>query len=338
MKMSEDTAAYVQSQGRQLYETTKPDSGLGPLEVLPGVWKSTGFGWNMIALPFAAQNAPPFRVLVNQYDEVLKFSLVDKAVPNRGITRTTPRAEEDQLLVTLDYEQSIRQVAADDFPVSGKAGGAGLAIHHEPGLWLYMINHAEGEVDVGRLATIPHGNAVLALGTSNVVEKTDTSTLIPSISGLPLGIGNPDINDPTNGYLAPYRHYRNTPFKGTVTDSGFPGFDPSNPSVLLQLALQGLNVRRTTVLHVDSNTPTGGIHNIPFIVRQADARRMVSTFWIHELNDLDRHGQPRFVMQYLQDVALDFFPRTDGQDGLIRWPHISINTLERQNFDPFTVP
>ena len=28
-------------------------------------------------------------------------------------------------------------------------------------------------------------------------------------------------------------------------------------------------------------------------------------------------------------VLLDFFPRRDGMPGLIRWPHISVNTMER---------
>jgi hypothetical protein len=28
-------------------------------------------------------------------------------------------------------------------------------------------------------------------------------------------------------------------------------------------------------------------------------------------------------------VMLDFFPRRDGQDGLIRWPHVSINVMEK---------
>jgi hypothetical protein len=93
--------------------------------------------------------------------------------------------------------------------------------------------------------------------------------------------------------------------------------------------LQGVSVKRTTVLAVDTAVQTGGISNIPFVVQQADAQRMVSTFWIHELNDADAMGNPRFLLQYLQDVALDFLPRTDGQPGLIRWPHISINTLEK---------
>lgn len=330
MKMDSKDVYALESGGRQIYEAHAPDPQLGPLAPLPGKWVSKGRGWNMIALPFAAAGAPPFRLLVNQYDEDLEFTLVDKAVPNRGIT-APPTAEKDQLIVTLDYQQVIRQAAADDFPVSNKAGAAGLPIHHEPGLWLYMTNHVDNDIDVGRLATIPHGNSVLALGTSDVLDNPDTSTLIPDISGLPIGLASNDITDTNNRYLAPYRHYDTNPFKGTLAgDPGFVGFNPVNPNVLLKLALQGLNVKRTTVLAVDSDTPTAGIVNIPFVEQQADAARMVSTFWIHELHDLDAKGKPRFVLQYLQDVSLDFLPRTDGQPGLIRWPHISINTLEKE--------
>lgn len=320
----------MRSRGRSVEEARAGDAELGPLSLLPGVWKSKGLGWNMIALPFAAPGAPPFRLLVNQYDEELKFSLVDKGVPNRGITDGSPRQDLNQLIVTLDYEQSIRQIASADFPESGLAGKPGLAIHHEPGLWLYMTNHVVNEIDVGRLATIPHGNSLLALGTSKVIEYPDKSSLIPSISGLPIGIENVDIDDPANAYLAPYKHFHSPPFKGAVTDPGFPGFDPLAPSELLKLALKGMNVRRTTVLEVDTAVQTAGVLNIPFIVRQADARRMVSTFWIHELEETDDEGKPRCVLQYLQDVSLDFLPQPPVAPGLIRWPHVSINTLTKQ--------
>ncbi len=40
-----------------------------------------------------------------------------------------------------------------------------------------------------------------------------------------------------------------------------------------------------TVLDLDTTNETGGIHNIPFIVKHANATSMKSTFWIHELND-----------------------------------------------------
>lgn len=150
------------------------DRDLGPLALLPGTWKANGTGWNMIALPF---DGGPFkyRVLMNQYNEELVFSAVDDNVPNRGLSGIIPSGNEsDQFVVTLDYQQSINQIAAEDSPNSGLAGPAGLAIHHEPGLWLHMKNlrtsDTDAVIDVARLASIPHGNSLLALGFSEEVR------------------------------------------------------------------------------------------------------------------------------------------------------------------------
>jgi hypothetical protein len=325
IKRSDVMAMQLKSYVRKFEKPEKDDAELGPLKLLPGVWKSAGRGWNMIALPFAAP--PPsrlnYRLLVNQYNEELEFTLVDKAVPNRGIQTNGPTVQTDQLLVTLDYQQKINQVAADDFPQSGKAGAAGLAIHHEPGLWLYMINEITDGLDIARLATIPHGDSVLALGKSG--ESTGASA-IPDINGLPVGVKQ-DVNG--NPYLAPYKHFHDSPFKGNVPLPTFPGFDPTVPHNLLELANQGVTIVKTTTLTVDTTTPTGGITNIPFVVKQANAASMKSTFWIQELEEKDSNGDPKLRLQYLQVVLLDFFPRPDGFPGLIRWPHVSINTLEK---------
>lgn len=315
----------LKSYVRKFEKPEKDDAELGPLRLLPGVWKSAGRGWNMIALPFAAP--PPsrlnYRLLVNQYNEELEFSLVDKAVPNRGLQTNGPTVQTDQFLVTLDYQQKITQVAADDFPTSGNAGAAGLAIHHEPGLWLYLTNEITDGLDIARLATIPHGDAVLALGKSS---ESAGASAIPDINGLPVGVTQ-DVNG--NPYLAPYKHFQETPFKGNVSLPTFPGFDPMAPHNLLALANQGVTIVKTTTLTVDTTTPTGGITNIPFVVKQANAAAMKSTFWIQELAEKDSNGDPQLRLQYLQVVLLDFFPRPDGFPGLIRWPHVSINTLEK---------
>jgi hypothetical protein len=301
------------------------DEELGPLKLLPGTWKSLpGRGWNMIALPFATEpeSRLNYRLLVNQYNEELKFSLVDKTVPNRGIRRNGSTEDSDQLIAALDYEQMITQIAAKDFPESGKAGDSGLAIHHEPGLWLHMANETTNNLDLARLATIPHGDSVLALGTSST---SDGSPEIPDVNGLPVGVKQ----DLESGYLAPYKYFHTNPFKGVVPGPAFPGFDPVNPNNLLKLANQGTNIVRTTKLDVDTTVETGGIVNIPFIVKQANATSMRSTFWIQELADTDTNGDMKLRLQYLQVILLDFFPRRDGLPGVIRWPHVSINTLEK---------
>jgi hypothetical protein len=316
--------------GRYVELARTGDEDLGPLKLLPGTWKNTGGfegrGWNMIALPFIQPDSRiDYRLLVNQYNEELKFSLVDKAVPNRGIDRPAPptaATNTDQFVVTLDFEQMIKQIKAADQPDSGLAGKPDLAIHHEPGLWLHMTNHQIDNLDIARLSTIPHGDSLLAMGRSAIV---DGPPIIAPIDGLPIGV-SPDLEN--NPYLAPYKHFNDAPFKGVITAAGFPGFNPVLPHLLLQGGTPP-NVVRTTILQVDTTVSTGGIRNIPFVVKQANAAEMVSTFWIMELDEADAQGNPKLVVSYSQIVLLDFFPRRDGQPGLIRWPHVSINTMEK---------
>lgn len=320
---------------------------LGPLAPLLGSWVGQGTGWNMIALPFQGAPAAPagfrFRVLMNQYDEDLQFTFVDDDVPNRGLSRPDD-PDPDQFVVALDYQQKIVQVAAEDRPDgSGLAGQPGLPIHHEPGLWLYEKNRRTkddhikedevGEVvlDVARLASIPHGNSVLAVGRSEVFEGMPE---IPAISGLPAGrfedVRTPDDDFRSDPYLEPYLHYIDHPFTGNVSFSGFPGFSPADMNELLRLANQGVDIVRTTTLTVDSTSKSAGISSTPFSVREAEPVSMRSTFWIQELAETDDFGNPRLRLQYSQVVMMHFFrPREDEHPGRAVWPHISINTLEK---------
>lgn len=315
--------ARLEPQVREVTDAVTGDDDLGPFKLLPGTWSNepglAGRGWNMIALPFGppagATFRPPYRLLMNQYNENLVFDLVDKAVPNRGIgPGAAGPLSTDQLLVTLDYEQGIKQIVAEDFPASGLGGPADAAIHHEPGLFLNMTDPLnEDNTDIARLATIPHGDAVLAMGT---VKVTDGPPEIPALNALPLGVVQ-DVE--TNRYLQPYKHFKDSPFRGL--------FNPTEPTALLTAANQGVDIIRTTELTFDSTLPTGGISNIPFVVRQANASEMKSTFWIQEVRQED--GSIGLRLQYLQIVQLDFFPRFDGGPGKIKWPHVSINTMAK---------
>lgn len=329
---------------------------LGPLQQLVGVWIGKGTGWNMIALPFQKAPAPPagfkFRVLMNQYDEDLRFTFVDDDVPNRGLRRPGTR-DSDQFVVTLDYQQKIAQVAAEDRPDSnGLAGKPGLPIHHEPGLWLYEKNRrskedqikgdkvTEVELDVARLASIPHGNSVLALGRS---ERHDGMPPIPPVSGLPSGrfedVSSPEYDFRTDPYLEPYKHYIDNPFMGNVKAASFPGFSPADMNQILRFANRGMNIVRTTTLTVDTDQKSGGINNAPFSVREAEPVSMKSTFWIQELAEKDEAGNPKLRLQYSQVVMLHFFrPREDDFPGRVVWPHISIATLEKMPADYTLVP
>lgn len=312
---------------REIEIAQQNDEILGDLKLLPGIWKNTeelnGRGWNMIALPFISPGFKfNYRLLVNQYNETLSFTIADKFVKNRGIDTAAPATNTDQAIVALDYEQAIKQVAAADFPDSGGlVGAAGLPIHHEPGLWLVMSQVEDGRNDISRLATIPHGDSLLAIGTGN---QFGGRPKIPEINGLPSGASRTMIDD---GYLQPYDHFDANPFKGIVTTQDFPGFNPKHPHRLLEGDLPG-TVVKTTELKVSTTTESGGILNIPFIEKQANAVQMNSTFWLLELAE-QRDGKPRVIMQYLQVVMLDFFPRGDNLPGMARWPHVSINTMER---------
>ena len=194
------------------------------------------------------------------------------------------------------------------------------------------------ELKVARLASIPHGNSFLALGTA---EYFDGMPKIPPISGLPAGrfedVLTPEYDFRTDPYLEPFKHYIDNPFMGNVVGvPGFPGFSPADMNQILRFAnesleKQGVEILRTTVLTVDSTRKNAGIRNVPFSVREAEPVSMKSTFWIQELSELDRFGNPRMRLQYSQVVMMDFFrPREDEFPGRAVWPHISIATLEKE--------
>ena len=322
--ISNATVRKLVAQGRTVEVAEPGDPALGPFRLLPGTWTSEGTGWNMIALPFETPPPLDYRLLLNKYSERLTFTLVDKAVPNRGLNDERTQ-QTDQHVVTLDYEQVIHQDVVVDRPPSDQAGLPNAAIHHEPGLFLNMGQPIPDGFDIGRLATVPHGDAALALGKSSQVVPPAVPS-IPTVNGLPIGVRH----DLTSPYLEPYKFFQDNPFKGNVAAPAFPGFNPVAPHELLQLQLDGFKaeITKTTILDLDTSNPTGGIHNIPFVVKHANAASMKSTFWIHELND------DSLRLQYLQIVMLDFFPRRDGLPGRIGWPHVSINTLTKASDEP----
>lgn len=321
------------SHGREISTARSGDTALGPLSQLPGNWGNSGnlvgHGWNLIALPFRQPGSPlspspapestDFRLLLNQFDETLAFTKVDKAVPNRGAA-TKNLFDRDQHLAALQYIQNINQVAAVDEPVTSDAPDTPKGpktIHHEPGLLLHMFSQTDGGPDIARLGTIPHGDAVLALGNGVVSDGPPNFDQAGDFSGLPVGV-NPDVDK--NPYLLPYKKFRDAPFKGL--------FNPVDPLALLKSTAEGMKIKRTTTLTFDTTLATGGISNIPFVTRQANATSMRVIFWIEELDEANSMGQPRIVLQYAQKILLAFFPIGSEKIGIIQWPHISINTME----------
>jgi hypothetical protein len=316
--------------GRRITKAVQGDPALGDLAGLPGTWQNLpnfpAHGWNMIALPFKEPGkqitgvSSDFRLLLNQFNETLTFSTVDNGVPNRGAA-ISELFDQDQHLAALQYVQSIDQVAAVDSPATSNTPDTPkgpATIHHEPGLFLHLLSETDGGPDIARLATIPHGDAVLALGSGITIKGPPDFDRVGDFSPLPIGV---DADVDNNPYLAPYKQFRANPFQGL--------FDPTNPLALLKGAAQKLNIKTTTILTLDTALLTGGISNIPFVVKQANATSMRAIFWVEELENPDTEGRPQFILQYAQRVLLEFFPAGGSSSvGLIKWPHISINTMQ----------
>ena len=334
--------AYV-AQGRTIAPAVAGDPALGDLTQLPGVWSNVpafqGHGWNMVALPFMQPGntvtpvkpgqVGPFRLLLNQFNETLTFTNVDKGVPNRGAALVNA-LDADQHLAALQYIQHVVQLAAADSPETNDTPDTpkgSAAIHHEPGLFLHLFSQTGRGPDIARLATIPHGDAVLAMGFGVKTDGPPDFENVGDFSPLPFGV---DADVANNPYLAPYLKFKQTPFKGSISAPSFPGFDPTNPLALLKGAIPRIEVKNTTTLTLDTTMTTGGISNIPFVVRQANSVSMRSIFWIQELKSPGPGGKPQFAIQYAQRVLLAFFPIGGGlgAGGPILWPHISINTMQ----------
>ncbi|MGN6557054.1 MAG: heme-binding protein [Solirubrobacterales bacterium] len=262
--------------------TTTADE-LGPLADLVGTWM--GKGWELIAVP---QGETGFHLIVRPYVEVLTVEPIGAPVPNRG-------PKEDMLISGLMYKTRITDRETHE------------PLHLENGMWLYLKNAKQEpvEVPIVRQASIPHGDVLLALGTSSTGQAPE----IPTIKGAPekeVGM-NP-------GYLDPYIVPRE-------------GFDPSSPNQVLVEANKGLDIVATTTLLV-STEGEGGILNIPFVREHANATRFTCTYWLETVKGTK--GEEVLQLQYSQQTNIEFLPKKDHEPGLIMWPHINVNTLRKQ--------
>lgn len=276
---------------------------LGPLAALPGTW--TGNGFNVITLP---QDPPAFRVMLDTTQELLEFSTIGSPIPNRGPAIRMPDAiasddldleSGDIVFVGLHYLQRI-----SDAETHG-------ALHLEPGIWLNVppTQSPPAGPTVVRLATIPHGDSLLAQGPA--CEPQEGPPKIPPTSTIPFFTEN---KQPVTGkYLEV--------LTGAERPAGITKADIVDPNLLLKRAIRRQTILSTTVISV-STEPDGGIKNIPYIVTNADAVSMESTFWIQTV----RHPQSTeerplsfLQLQYSQSVILRF----DNID----WPHVTVATL-----------
>lgn len=291
---------------------TPPNPPSSPLDQLIGTWKGTGF--NTIWRPhFPSQPSDRFLEL-NLTSETLTFSPISGAIPNRGFLQA------DINMYGLTYLQQI----------SDASNGEGL--HIEPGIWVIVPETTGPAVppSVVRMASIPHGTAIVVQGTATIGSAPD----IPDINIIPFGIGSPPPpNSDFASAMATFAEmnldvttqFRNGPLPPAITQGMV-----ENPNSVLQAAVAGRTVRTTTTLAVtstDAPVPGGGTANTAFLQGEnptqggnADASSVAATFWIELVENPP--GPDILQLQYSQTVMLDF-------NGL-HWPHVTVATLFKQ--------
>jgi hypothetical protein len=156
---------------------------LGLLGGLAGTWK--GHGFNLIARP-DFHDSEDLYLQLNHTRETLAFTPIGGPVPNRGF------GQDDIELFGLTYLQKISDAAKDG------------ALHIEPGIWVTQppttfppeSASSPGQL-VARMATIPHGNAVLAAGIAQPFDGPPVITapgsqysfsLFPSFNSTPFAV------------------------------------------------------------------------------------------------------------------------------------------------------
>jgi hypothetical protein len=275
---------------------------LGPLTDLAGTW--IGKGFSLISLPDFDSKPPstgpkPFRLKLNSTVEILEVTPIGGLVPNRGST-----GQDDISIFGLRYLQRVSDAVTNE------------PLHIEPGFWLNVPRTdmpADGPTVV-RQGSVPHGSSVLAVGSG--LHLTGGPEIGPANS---TPVKNPFGTPLTADYLAPFA---DPPLP--------PGFKPGfvrNPNLALQEAIQGQTIAHTVVLIISTAAPLngsgqlgGGIVNMPFDIRNANATRLDAIFWIETVKQAD--GTTFQQLQYTQTVILNFLG--------INWPHISVATLIKQ--------
>lgn len=262
----------------------------GNLSGLAGHWQGAN-GFNMIAVP---NQKGGFELLVAPYTETLIINKVPATTPNRGM-------EVIENIPTLQYSTTITVL------------GTGSLMHVEGGFWESSDPALNDGFDIFRIASVPHGNAVEAMGNSS--KAAGRPNIDATLSGLPTGDIPPSQQE---GYSDIY-----------IGRPAYPDFSPKFPNATLIKHLddqekQGLKVVATTTLQV-STLNKGGIANIASLQGRVTATQLDATFWIETLRD--QNGNVYRQLQYSQRTLIEFPVALDKPGQTIVWPHINVNTL-----------
>jgi hypothetical protein len=299
---------------------SKAGSLPGPLAILAGTWKGTGF--NQIWRPFQGGPVNQDRFLeLNETLETLQFEEIPGDIPNRGLLQDAIN------LHGLTYLQQVQD--ANVLGPSGELAG----IHVEPGIWVAVpqTTNPQDPMTVARLANIPHGTSLVAQGAAPPAANGPPH--IGPVSIAPFRAGTPPPPETTiagalftERDLSQASQFRTAP--GDIPNVTQQMVD--DPNTVLRLGLQGKTVTSTVVLKISTVprrpvTSGGGTSNIAFLQGDtggpnAVAVQMDATFWIETLQEPD--GTIKYQLQYSQKVLLNF--------NTLSWPHVSVATLIKQ--------
>jgi hypothetical protein len=259
-------------------------TGLGLLADLAGTW--AGHGFNLIARPDHVDGTDLYLQL-NQTRERLVFDPIGSPIPNRGF------GQDDIELFGLTYLDKIVDAGADG------------ALHIEPGIWAtqpatrFPVESATSPAQlVFRLATIPHGNAVLAEGLAEPFTGPPTLTVpgaqynfsrFPSFNSTPFGV---PPTAPTVAFNAATSSEKLT--AAAVGAPPFPEYDLSIPSG--PIAVGPLNPPFTLNTRTPFNTnppepplpadidgvPIQDVVNDPIVLLQHEIERLVEKGYTFE--------------------------------------------------------
>lgn len=264
----------------------------GNLTGLVGNWQGAN-GFNMIAVP---DQKGGFQLLVAPYTENLTVAAVQATTPNRGLIVI-------ENIPTLQYSTVILDSTDNSL------------MHVECGFWELAGAPARNDgFDIFRIASVPHGNAVEAMGVSSVTDGRPN--IDPGLSGLPVG-DLPDLNGYTDPYIFPS-----------------PGFSASSPNETLIQYLnaqeaKGQTVTKTVTLHVSTRNK-GGLSNIASLRTNANPTQFDATYWIETVADSST-GETFQQLQYSQRIMIEFPIQSDLSGQTIVWPHVNVNTLTLQS-------
>lgn len=293
-------------------DTDHENPSFGPLEGLIGTWKGVK-GWSVIAVPArgsTSDGAAEFDLIVQNYTEILTFKAVDAPVENKG-------GSFDQIIGAIEYEQRIH-----DFDTKA-------LIHVENGMLMYLdvvtakqYSEHKPPFSIARSGTIPHGNSVLVLG------DADIETVTPTIFDINT---HPKVDPeflPEN-FLAQYvAEQDRLTVTDIVTNKSSMIFNVVNPNENLRRDNHGLAFLSTLHIGLDSDNQ-GQLGNIPFLAKHAKATRFTCDFWLEKIR-LPMSKQTFDQLQYSQTVDIAFNKDFSDATKLIKWPHVTVNTLTKQ--------